>query len=197
MSEFSTLCRSLSAAVLALSVASPALAGGNTLACYQQVHQPAVYKTVHQQVVVRAGGVIHETIPARYGQVTEKVLVTPAQVVARHIPAVTRTVHQTVMVRPKSVGWEWRYVNGKKTLCKVVHPAQYETRAQTVIVQPARTVHERIPARYAHRSRTVVIEPARTVARQVPPVIKTVARTVEVQPASSGWVQVSGRSRCH
>ncbi|WP_417407594.1 hypothetical protein [Hoeflea sp.] len=196
MSEFSTLCRSLSAAVLALSVASPALAGGNTLACYQQVHQPAVYKTVHQQVVVRAGGVIHETIPARYGQVTEKVLVTPAQVVARHIPAVTRTVHQTVMVRPKSVGWEWRYVNGKKTLCKVVHPAQYETRAQTVIVQPARTVHERIPARYAHRTRTVVIEPARTVARQVPPVIKTVARTVEVQPASSGWVQVSGRSRC-
>lgn len=197
MSEFSTLCRSLSAAVLALSVASPALAGGKTLACYQQVHQPAVYKTVHQQVVVRAGGVVHETIPARYGQVTEKVLVAPAQVVARHIPAVTRTVHQTVMVRPKSVGWEWRHVHGKKTLCKVVHPAQYATRARTVVVQHARTVHERIPARYAHRTRTVVIEPARTIARQVPPVIKTVARTIEVRPASAGWVQVSGRSRCH
>ena len=66
-----------------------------------------------------------------------------------------------------------------------------------MVVHPARTVHERIPARYAHRTRTVVVEPARTVAHKVPPVIKTVARTVEVQPASAGWVQVSGKRRCH
>lgn len=197
MSEFSTICRSVSAALVALSVASPAFAGGKTLACYQQVHQPAVYKTVHQQVVVRPGGVVHKTIPARYGQVTEKVLVSPAQVVARHIPAVTRTVHQTVMVRPKSVGWEWRHVHGKKTLCKVVHPAQYATQARTVVVQPGRTVHERIPARYGHRTRTVVVEPARTIAHKVPPVIKTVTRKVQVQPASAGWVQVSSKRRCH
>lgn len=197
MFEFLPIHRRIAAAILAMSVASPALAGGKTLACYQQVHQPAGYKTVHQQVVVRPGGVVHETIPARYGQVTEKVLVHPEQLVARHIPAVVRTVHQTVMVRAKSIGWEWRHVHGKKTLCKVVHPAQYATQAQTVVVQQARTVHERVPARYAHRTRTVMIEPARTIARQVPPVIKTVARTVEVRPASAGWVQVSGKRRCH
>jgi len=197
MSEFVSIRRGIVAAILAVSTASPALAGGKTLACYQQVHQPAVYKTVHQQVVVRPGGVVHETIPARYGQVTEQVLVEPERLVARHIPAVVRTVHQTVMVRAKSIGWEWRHVRGVKTLCKVVLPAQYATRAQTVVVKPARTVHERLPARYAHRTRTVVVEPARTIARQIPPVIKTVARTVEVRPASAGWVQVSGRSRCH
>ena len=196
MSEFLPVRRGIAATILALSVASPAFAGGKTLACYQQVHQPAVYRTVHEQVVVRPGGVVHETIPARYSQVTETVLVEPERVVARHVPAVTRTVHQTVMVRPKSVGWEWRQVHGVKTLCKVVHPAQYATRAQTVIVQPARTVHETIPARYAHRTRTVLVQPERTIARHVPPVVKTVARTVEVQPASAGWVQVSGRSRC-
>ncbi|WP_417417590.1 hypothetical protein [Hoeflea sp.] len=196
MIEFLPFRRGIAAAILALSVASPAAAGGKTLACYQQVHQPAVYRTVHEQVVVRPGGVVHETIPARYSQVTEKVLVAPEQVVARHIPAVTRTVHQTVMVRPKSVGWEWRHVHGVKTLCKVVHPAQYATRAHTVVVQPARTVHERIPARYAHRTRTVLVQPERTIARHVPPVIKTVARTVEVRPASAGWVQVSGKRRC-
>jgi len=197
MSEFSSIRRGIAATILAVSVASPALAGSRTLACYQQVHQPAVYKTVHQQVVVRPGGVVHETIPARYGQITEQVLVEPERLIARQIPAVVRTVHQTVMVRAKSVGWEWRHVNGVKTLCKVMLPAQYATRAQTVVVQPARTVHERLPARYAHRTRTVVIEPARTIARQVPPVIKTVARTVEIRPASAGWVQVSGKSRCH
>ena len=197
MFELSLIRRGIVATILAASVASPAFAGGKTLACYQQVHQAAVYKTVHQQVVVRAGGVVHETIPARYGQVTEKVMVTPERLVARHIPAVTKTVHQTVMVRAKSVGWEWRHVHGVKTLCKVVHPAQYATQAKTVIVQPARTVNERLPARYAHRTRTVVIEPARTIARQVPPVVKTVAHTVEVRPASSGWVQVSGKKRCH
>ncbi|KGF69341.1 hypothetical protein LL06_11350 [Hoeflea sp. BAL378] len=189
--------RSLFSALLALSVASPALAGGTTLACYQQVHQPAVYRTVHEQVVVRPGGVVHETIPARYGEVVERVLIEPERLVARHIPAVVRTVHQTVMVRPESIGWEWRHVHGVRTLCKVVHPAQYATQAHTVVVQPARTVHERIPARYAHRARTVVVEPARTVARHVPPVIRTVARTVEISPASSGWVQVSGQRRCH
>jgi len=197
MSEFSAIRRGIVAAILAASVASPALAGGKTLACYQQVHQPAVYKTVHQQVVVRPGGVVHKTIPARYGQVTEKVLIEPERLVARRIPAVVRTVHQRVMVRAKSIGWEWRHVHGVKTLCKVVLPAQYATQAQTVVVQPARTVHERVPARYAHRTRTVVIEPARTIARQIPPVIKTVARTVEVRPASAGWVQVSGKRRCN
>lgn len=196
MSEFHSIRRSIVAAMLAASVASPALAGGKTLSCYQQVHQPAVHKTVHQQVIVRPGGVVHETIPARYGQVTEKVLIEPERLVARHIPAVVKTVHQSVMVRAKSVGWEWRHIHGKKTLCKVVYPAQYETRAHTVVVHPARTVHERIPARYGHRTRTVVVEPARTIARQVPPVVKTVARTVQVRPATAGWVQVSGKRRC-
>ena len=196
MFEYLPIRRGIIAAVLAASVASPAFAGGRTLACYQQVHQPAAYQTVHERIVVRPGGVVHETIPARYGQVTEQVLVEPERLVARHIPAVTRTVHQTVMVRPKSIGWEWRHVHGVKTLCKVVLPAQYATQAQTVVVQPARTVHERVPARYALRTRTVIVEPARTIARQIPPVIKTVARTVQVRPASSAWVQVSGRSRC-
>lgn len=197
MSKFLPTARGLIAAALALSVASPALAGGKSLACYQQVHQPAVYKTVHQQVVVRPGGVVHETIPARYGKVVEHVLVEPERVIARHIPAVTKTVHQTVMVRAETIGWEWRHIHGVKTLCKVVHPAKYATQAKTVIVQPARTVHERIPARYAKQVRTVVVEPARTVARHIPAVVKTVARTVEVRPASSAWVQVSGKVRCH
>ncbi|MCY0094641.1 hypothetical protein [Hoeflea ulvae] len=197
MSEYSSIRRGAIATIMAVSMASPALAGGKPLACYQQVHQPAVYKTVHQQVVVRPGRVVHETIPARYGKITEQVLIEPERVIARTIPAVTRTVHEKVLVRAKSIGWEWRRIHGVKTLCKVVHPAKYATRARTVVVQSARTVHERIPARYGHRSRTVIVQPARTIARQVPPVIKTVARSVEVRPASSGWVQVSGRRRCH
>ena len=197
MPEFMPIRRAIISAVLASSISFPALAGGKTLACYQQVHQPAVYKTVHQQVVVRPGGVVHQTIPARYGEVMERVLIEPERLIARHVPAVVRTVHQTVMVKPKSIGWEWRHVHGVRTLCKVVVPAQYATRTQTVVVHPARTVHERVPARFAHRSRTVIVEPARTIARHVPPVIKTVARQVEVRSASSDWVQVSGRKRCH
>ncbi|OCW56739.1 hypothetical protein [Hoeflea olei] len=197
MTEHPSPCRGLLAALLVLSAASPALAGGTTLACYQQVHQPAVYRTVHEQVVVRPGGVVHETIPARYGEVVERVLIEPERLVARHIPAVVKTVHQTVMVRPQSIGWEWRRVHGVKTLCKVVLPAEYATEARTVVVRPAQTVHERVPARYAHRTRTVIVEPARIVAREVPPVIKTVARQVEIRPASSGWVQVSGGARCN
>jgi hypothetical protein len=196
MSAFKPILRGVVAGLLATSLASPAFAGGKTLACYQQVYHPAVHKTVHQQVVVRPAGVVHETIPARYGQVTEKVLVEAEQLIARHVPAVTKTVHKKVLISPKSVGWEWRRVNGVKTLCKVVHPAQYATQAQTLVIHPARTVHERIPARYAYRTRTVLIEPARTIARHVPAVVRTVARTVEVRPASSAWVQVSGKTRC-
>ncbi|WP_422373469.1 hypothetical protein [Hoeflea sp.] len=197
MRKIKTLCDGILAVLIAGFVASPAFAGGKSLACYQQRHQPAVYQTVHENVVVRPAGVVHETIPARYGQVTERVLIEPARVIARHIPAVTRTVHQKVMVRPKSIGWEWRHIKGVKTLCKVVHPAQYATQARTIVVHPARTVHERVPARYAHQTRTVVIEPARTVKRHVPAVVRTVARQVEVRPASSGWVQVSGHARCN
>lgn len=197
MPKFVLIRRGILAVLLASSVASPALAGGKSVACYQQVHTPAVYQTVHQRVVVRPAGVVHKTIPARYGEVTERVLVEPERFVVRHVPAVVRTVHQRVMIRAKSVGWEWRHVSGIKTLCKVVHPAKYATQAQRVVVQPAGTVRERVPARYAQRTRTVVIEPARTIAQQVPAIVKTVARSVEVRPASSGWVQVSGKRRCH
>lgn len=197
MTSIRPILGGITAIILSTAVAAPAVAGGKSLACYQQVHHPAVHKTVHQQVVVKPAGVVHEIVPARYGQVTERVLIEPERVVARHLPAVTKTVHQTVMVKPKTVGWEWRHVHGKRTLCKVVHPAQYAQRAQTVIVQHARTVHERIPARYGHRTRTVLVEPERRIARHVPAVVKTVARTVEVRPASSGWVQVSGKRRCH
>ncbi|WP_420409056.1 hypothetical protein [Hoeflea sp.] len=197
MRKIKTLCKGIAVILVAGAMASPAFAGGKSLACYEQRHQPAVYKTVHENVVVRPARVVHQTIPARYGHVTEKVLVEPGRVVARHVPAVTRTIHEKVQVRPKSVGWEWRHVKGVKTLCKVVHPAQYAVQARTVVVRPAGTVHERIPARYAHRTRKVVIEPERTIARHVPAVVKTVARQVEVRPASSGWVKVSGQKRCH
>jgi hypothetical protein len=70
---------------------------------------------------------------------------------------------------------------------RVVHPAQYQTVAEKVLVSPARTVAHATPAVYGTVHEKVMIRPAQTVARHIPAVTQTVAETVMVSPARKEW----------
>ena len=168
------------ATVLLLSSVSQSIAGGKAVECYQKYHEPAVYQTVYEQVLIRGASshvevtpaiygtqkvrvvispqrVSYRQVPAQYGYVKESVVIHPATTVKRVIPAVTRTVHSKVKVSDGGYSWEYRIINGKKVLCKIKNKAQYRTIAETVVVERARVVHETIPATYGYETRKVVI----------------------------------------
>jgi hypothetical protein len=227
---------SLLSAVAVLSIPlGEAAAGGRPVECYQRVHQPPLYDTVRERVQVQGGWIRLETnpaiydtrqvrrlvspehvvwrvTPAEYDTVREKVQLYPARQVARTVPAVTRTVYHKVRV-DGGYGWEYRRIHGKLVLYKVERKASWRTVAETVVVKPARTVHDRVPAEYGYRERSMLVLEARKEAVvvpaqytyglervtiqpefvrpiEVPASYQTVTRQVQLRPGSAGWERV-------
>ncbi len=217
-------------------------AGGYAASCYEKVHQPPVYKTVYEKVLVSQGQkhveyippvygtekrrvqirpaqVSYSMTPARYAWEKHKVLIEPARTVKRVIPAITKTVHRKVMVHQGGYDWEYRWIKGRKVLCKIKRPPVYKTVAETVVVRPASVVHETIPARYGYEKRKVMVSPGHKQKHVIPaeygyvtervlirpaekrvhrsaPVYETVARKVMVSQGHSGWRKVRIGGHC-
>jgi len=70
---------------------------------------------------------------------------------------------------------------------KVVQPAQYATRSETVLVRPQRTVAYATPPEYATVHEKVLVRPATTYARTIPAETGVVAERVLVAPARKEW----------
>jgi hypothetical protein len=196
-----------------IGTASQSLAGDRALACYERYRTPPVYDTVYENVEVNPGfsrtetvpaiygtrrrtvlvrpeSVGYRTVPAQYAYQRELVEVEPARRAARTIPARTRTVYRTVRVDHGGYAWEWRWINGRKVLCKVRRKARYERVAETVVVREAQTVHETIPAQYAYRKQRVLVSPAYTERYVIPARYETVEEQVVIQPERSRVVFV-------
>jgi len=194
------------AAVTMLATTGQTIAGGYPASCYEQIHQPPVYQTVYEQVMVSPGGKQVEIVPPIYGTVErevvvrpasvswrvipaeyawhkEKVLIEPARKVARVIPAVTRTHYRKVLVSEGGWAWEWQVIKGRKVLCKVKRPPIYQTVAETVVVHPEQVVYDVIPAQYGYEKRKVLIAPARKEKVVIPAEYGLVAERVVVRPA--------------
>ena len=89
------------------------------------------------------------TIPAKYRNVTERVLAAPATERAQTIPATYRNVTERVVVEPQRTR-------------QVPVPATYRTVTETVVVEPERERIVAIPARYETRQERVKISDAYT-----------------------------------
>jgi hypothetical protein len=193
----------LAVAVAAVPVAD-ALAGAKPVECYRKTHRPAAYDTVYEHVQVHGAyvrtnvtpaiygtrkvlrlvspeRVSYRVIPAEYDVVREKVLLHPARKVARTIPAVVDTVYSKVKV-DGGYAWEYRRIKGKMVLCKVKRKATWRRVAETVVVEPARTVYETAPAEYGYRDRAVLVSDARKEAVIVPAVYDYELERVVIQP---------------
>lgn len=232
----------LAAGVALSAMITQTAAGGYAASCYEKVHQPPVYKTVYEKVlvsqgqqyyeyippvygtqkrhtVVRPAQVGYSVVPAQYAWEKRKVLIEPARTVKRVIPAVTKTVHRKVLVHQGGYDWEWRWIDGRKVLCKIKRGPLYKTVAETIVVRPAQAVHETIPARYGFEKRKVLVSPGYKKKHVIPaeygyvtervlihpaekrvhhsaPVYEIVARQVQVSPGHSGWRKVRIGSRC-
>lgn len=181
------------AAGACLAFAGPASAGGKALSCYEKAVVPAAYKTVHERVLVKPATRHVVRQPAVYGYRTKRVVVQPERVTYRSVAPIYQTQHRKVLVRPASVGWEYQYRKGRKVLCKVKHPAVYNTVAQTVLVKPGGRVAIRQPAIYGTVKERVLVRAASSHVVQQPAVYNTVTRTVKVRDAQAVWRPVSAR----
>ena len=64
------------AATAIFATTSQTVAGGYAAAsCYEQIRQPAVYRTIHEQVMVSPGGRQVQIIPAIYGTVEREIVI--------------------------------------------------------------------------------------------------------------------------
>jgi hypothetical protein len=70
---------------------------------------------------------------------------------------------------------------------KVVHPAQYRTVPETVMVRHAQTIAHTTPAEYGVVHEKVLVHPGHAIARTIPAEMGAVAEQVMVSPARKEW----------
>ncbi|WP_027155313.1 hypothetical protein [Mesorhizobium sp. WSM2561] len=184
------------ASLAVLGMVSETAAGGRAVECYEQVHRPAVYETVYENVLVSPAGQHVEYVPAIYGTRERVVQIAPARVSYEIVPAITRTIYRTVKVDDGGYSWEWRVINGRKVLCKIRHKARYQRVAETAVVQPERQRRVVSPAEYESIAEEVLVQPEQRRIVNFPATYQTVARRVLVREGSSRWRQVRIPRHC-
>jgi hypothetical protein len=164
-----------------------------------------------ERVEVAPARAYQQHIPAVYGSVMRRELVSPGSVSYVETPAVTRTVHETVVVRPGGARWEFtRGPDGRERKClvpvapvtrtiarqevvvpagrrAVVQPAVYRDVARPVVLREASTRTVLIPAEQRLVDRTVVLRPPQTHIVEHPPVVRTRQEQVLVRHGGYQW----------
>lgn len=189
------LSLAVSGLVLLASVAETA-AGGRAVECYEPYRRSPVYDTVYENVEVNPGYSRVETTPAIYGTRRRAVLVRPESVSYEVVPAVVQTRYRTVQVSDGGYRWEWRWVDGRRVLCKVKYRPRFEQVAETVVIRPETRRRVVIPAVYDYEVEQVIVQPEFRRVVDVPPTYRRVARRVLVDEGESGWRRVHIPRHC-
>lgn len=188
---------SVAAAVSVLLAAiSPAASGGYPVECYERYRTAPVYDTVYENVQVNAGYRHVEHSPPIYGTQKRKVLLRAESYSYEHVPALVETRYRTVKVSDGGHSWEWRWINGRKVLCKIKTKARYQKIGEQVVVREGYKRRIVIPAEYGYETEQVLIQPARKRVIDVPPTYRTIARDVLVSEGSEGWKRVRIARHC-
>ncbi|MEQ1954768.1 hypothetical protein [Mesorhizobium sp. CN2-181] len=179
-----------------LATVSDSFAGGKAVECYEPYRTAPVYDTVYENVQVNPASQYVEAIPPIYGTRKRSVLMRPEQVTYEVVPAVVQTRYRTVKIAGGGYSWEWRWINGRKVLCKVKNKARYQQVAETVVVQPEYQRRIVIPAVYSYEIEQVIIQPGGSRVVNMPATYQTVARQVLVSEGTTGWKRVKIRRHC-
>ena len=184
------------AGLIGLGMVSPTAAGGRPVECYEQYRTPDVYDTVYENVQVNPATRRVDVTPAIHGTRKRAVLISPERVAYEVVPAQYATQYRTVKVSGPSYSWEWRWIDGRKVLCKIRHKARYEKVAETVLVREAYQRQIVVPAIYDYVVEQVVIQPKQKRVLDIPASYQTVARQVLVSEGTSSWQRVRISKHC-
>ena len=185
------LC-SVTASVFLLAAISPASTGGRPAECYERYRTAPVYDTFNENVMVSPGSRHVEYVPPVYGLRRRAVMITPWRTSYEVIPAVVEVQHRTVKVAG-GYTWEWRWINGRKVLCKVRRGPRFQTISKTVVVQPEYRRRVVLPPEYAYEIQQVILKPASGRVIGTPATYRTVSRQVLVSGGEAGWRRLGRR----
>ncbi|WP_054308710.1 hypothetical protein [Mesorhizobium sp. 1M-11] len=183
-------------ALIMLGTASETVAGGRAVECYEPYRTRPVYDTIYGEEQVSPGYSRVVRTPPIYGTRQRAVLIRPERVSYEVIPAVVDTRYRTIQVSDGGYGWEWRWINGRRVLCKIKYKPRYERVAETVVIQPESRRRVVIPAEYGYETEQVVIQPGSERVLEVPPSYRQVARRVMVSEGQTGWRRVHIPRHC-
>lgn len=188
------LC-SVTACLVFLAAVSPASAGGRPVACYERYRTAQVHATVHENVMVSPPRRYVEYVPPVYGWRRRAVMVTPWRISHEVIPPIVETRYRTVQVKG-GYAWEWRWINGRKVLCKIKRGPRFETISETVVVRPEYRRRVVFPPEYAYEIEQVILKPASGRVIELPATYRTVERQVPVSGGDGGRRRVNVGRRC-
>jgi hypothetical protein len=116
--------------------------------------------------------------PAKYKNVTEKIMVKPATERIETIPAKYRWVEKRVVAKDASERIE-------------TTPPKFAWRTERIVLRPASERLRVIPAKYETRQDQVVVKPSSTRIVTTPPVFRTERERVLVQAPSTKWIRMA------
>lgn len=168
--------------------------------CYARVVRPAKYEDVSERVLIREASKKVAIQPAVYNNVEETVIVEEASTRLEIIPAKYAMKTEEVVIKPAS-----------EKLVTV--PARYETVEEKVLVKPAHTVWKKgtgpiqkvadgtgeimclveIPAEYKTVKKRVIASPASTQRVMIPAVTRTMKKKVMVTGPTTRTVTIPAK----
>jgi len=181
--QFLAVAAVLTGAVLGVSLAEPAQAGGYCGGdCYVKDTPPVIHRAWKRRIQVEQG--VYEVVrePALYGWTRQKVALEREW---HETPAVYKTVRVTERTRTRYV-WEKRLVKGRDVMCKVKVPGERIVTEKQVLVSPARHVAVGTPA-YGYVERRVLIRPYQNITHYHPARHVYTTERVAIQPEGYVW----------
>lgn len=165
--------------------------------CFHEHYLPASYKTVTEQVMVKAATEEVTIVPAQYEWVEETVMVKEASTKLVNVPAEFETVEEQIIDKPAHTIWKKGRGPIQKIdeatgeiMCLVEVPATYKTVKRTVLKTPARTETVEIPAEYETVKVKKLVAAASEQRNPIPAEYGTVERTEIETPAGFVWHEV-------
>ncbi len=148
---------------------------------------PATFKTVTEQVEVKAAGKKLTVIPEKWGAETISYVSKEGGNTLRITPASFGTGSETIEVRPAYTQWELGAAapdcaSGNPDDCRYWcykgYPAEFTTIETTTLASDASVSKSPIASKNASYTKTVLLEPARVVEEVIPAQYKTITKTV-------------------
>ncbi len=160
--------------------------------CYNEHYIPAKYQEITERVLASEASEKVQAVPAQYKTVTKRILVAPETSKLVEVPAEYKMVKEKVQTAPARTEWKKtkcgdRGCNQAEVVCLVEIPATYKIVEKKVVAKPVATRKVTTPAQYKTVEVQELVQPASSRSIPVPATYKTVTHTNKVADGKYTW----------
>lgn len=162
--------------------------------CFREYYHPLTFKTVTEEVMVKAESNDTKVIPPQFEEIEKTVVVKPASKEIVEVPAVYEEVEEKVLIEPERTVWKKGQNPAQKVsgatgeiMCLVKVPAKYKTIKKRVLKSPATTKVVDIPEETETVEAKKLVADARIEYTPVPAKYITIEKKVVDHNATFVW----------